>query len=383
MKNKIFLSLALLTLISLPLAGAWAADAKAGNSVYIAKEEIVSGNLYVAGETVTIDGAIGGDLIVAAQTIMVNGRVEGDIIAAGQNITVNGGVGGNVRIAGNLLTINGVVARNVNAFGAKVILGPDSHVGWDVYLAGASSEARGSIDGNLSGQAGQALITGKIGQNINLKLSNGGNGQELTITSEAVINGDIVYTAKNPASISDKASIAGQIQRQDKETKETNGLLLWLWRKLFAIFSALAVGLVLIFITKNITTKILDYIDAAPAKAILPGLIIMFILPPIALVLIFTLIGIPLALMISAWWITMTYVAKIYAAIYAGKWILAKTATKAKPSLLWALVIGVVVSWLIFSIPYVGWLIGLIAAWLGLGGIWYYTTEQLGKFSNR
>ncbi|MFA5155605.1 MAG: hypothetical protein WC453_04195 [Patescibacteria group bacterium] len=377
MKTKIFTVLAALALVVLSTGVAQAADTKAGNAVYIAKEEIVSGNLYAAGETVTIDGTVGGDLIAIAQTITVNGRVEGDIIAAGQNIIINGGIGGNVRIAGNLLDINGAVARNVNAFGAKAVLGPDAHVGWDVYLAAGQVEVRGTVDGGVSGQAGQALVTGKIGKDLNLKLSNNGSQPALIVSSESIVNGDVIYTAQGPTNISPKASVAGKIQRQNLAEPKSNLLLLWLWRQLFAIFSALAVGLALIFITRNITDNILKRLAESPTQSILPGLILMFVLPPIALVLIFTLIGIPLALMVAAWWITMTYLAKIYAAIFVGQLILQKTTPQAKSSLFWSLLVGVLVCWLLFAIPYVGWLLALAATWLGLGGIWYYTAGQL------
>jgi cytoskeletal protein CcmA (bactofilin family) len=377
MNNKIGKFLIIFCLLLTPLVSAQAADTKTGNSVYVAKGEIISGNLYVAGETVTVDGAVGGDLIAVAQTITVNGRVEGDIIAAAQDIVINGEVGGNVRIAGNSLTINGTVARNVNAFGAKVIFGSDSRIGWDIYLAGASAEIRGMIDGNVSGQAGQALITGKIGKNLNLKLNDKNGRQELTITSEAVINGDVTYTSEKLASISSQAKIAGQIKQEAAETKETNNFLLWLWKRLFSVFSALVVGLVLIFIGKNITTKILNQMAETPKKMIWPGLILMFVIPPLALVLIFTLIGIPLALMAAAWWITMTYVAKIFTAIFIGRLLLQRITKKKNESLLWALILGVIVCWLLFAIPYVGWIIGLVAIWFGLGGIWSYLIREL------
>lgn len=379
MKTKVFTIFAVLALVFLPFTALKAANTRTGNSIYVSGEEIISGNFYAVGQDITIDGTISGDLITVAQTLTVNGRVEGDIIAASQDIIINGSVGGNVRVAGNSLAINGAVARNVNTFGSKVIFGPDSRIGWDVYLVGVSTEMRGTIDGSLSGQSGQALIAGKIGENVNLKLANGGTNQKLTITSGAIINGDVIYASNNAANISEKSSIAGKVQQNIIETKETNTLLLWFWRKLFAIFSALAVGLVLIFAGRNISDKILNKIADSPAKMLLPGLIVMLILPPIALILVFTLIGIPLALIISAWWITATYIAKIYTSIYIGQLILQKTFGKNEPSLIWAMVIGVILCWLLFAIPIFGWLISLLAVWLGLGGIWFYMSSQLGK----
>ncbi len=376
MKSKITKILLLLALILLPLGAVKAMDTKTGNSIYVAKDEIVTGNLYAAGNTITIDGTVSGDLIAAAQTINVNGRVEGDIIAAAQTINVNGEVGGNVRVAGNAITLNGAVARNVNIFGSNLVLGPNSQIGWDVYAAGASLDARGAINGSLSGSTGRALVSGKIGKDLNLKMSENNLSEGLIISPEASVGGEVNYTAKKSAQISEKANIGGKISQTVPQTKTNNWLAVFVWAKLYAIFSALVVGLVLVFLGKKITPKILEKIEAKPLRVLLPGLVIMFILPPIALVLAFTIIGIPLALIISAWWLVAIYVAKVFTAILVGQVILKKLIKKGDPLLIWSLVLGVIICWLLFAIPFVGWILGLIAIWLGLGGIWTYASGQ-------
>ncbi|MFA7088255.1 MAG: hypothetical protein WC146_02865 [Patescibacteria group bacterium] len=376
MKNKIFKTLVILALFLTSAIAAKATDTKASDSVYVAKDEIISGNFYAVGQTITVDGVIGGDLIAAAQTINVNGRIDGDIIAAGQDITINGEVGGNIRIAGSSLVINGSVVRNVNAFGANIILGSESSVGWDVYLAGANAELRGVINGGLSGNIGQSLITGTIGKNVNLKLPSGNTSQKLIITNEAVINGNLSYKSKNDAQISEKATIAGEIQKTENKQPQKNWFLVWLWSKIFSIFSALVVGLVLIFLGKTITPKILKKIEERPTKLLIPGLIFMFVVPPAAIVLAFTLIGIPLAIIIGLLWVVSLYIAKILTAILVGELLITKVFKKKISSLMWPLALGVSLCWLFFSIPFIGWVFGLIATWLGLGAIWAHSSNQ-------
>lgn len=376
MKAKTIKILLLLAIILLPLGAAKAMDTKAGNSIYVSKEEIVAGNLYAAGSTITIDGNIGGDLIAAAQTINVNGRIEGDIIAAAQNIVINGEVGGNIRIAGNSLTVNGVVARNVNLFGANVVVGNSAKIGWDVFAAAANVEVRGDIAGTLSGQAEKATIAGRIGKNVSLKLS-GNEGEELLITPGASVAGNLIYTSINAAKISDSKAVGGKIQQNIPEIEKNQAFFSWLFRKLFAIFSALVVGLALVLLLKKIIPKILVRMEEKPLKTMLPGLIIMFIIPPIALILILTFIGIPLALIISAWWLVATYIARIFAAVLVGQLIVKYLFKKNNFNLIWSLILGVFVCWLLFAIPFVGWIIYLFATWLGLGGIYLFAINQL------
>jgi cytoskeletal protein CcmA (bactofilin family) len=377
MKGKITKILLFLALILLPLGVAKAVDTKTGDSIYVAKDEIVSGNLYAVGNAITIDGTINGDLIAMAQTITVNGRIDGDIIVIAQNTNVTGEVGGNIRVAGTAIILNGSVARNVNAFGSNIILGDNLRVNWDVYVAGSALEMRGIIDGSLTGSVGRALISGKIGKNLELKLPENSLSEGLVISSDTIINGDLVYDSKKPAQISEKASVGGQVIQTTSQTKTQNWFALWAWSKVYAIFSALVVGLVLIFLGKNITPKILEKISEKPLKMFLPGLILMFILPPIALVLMFTIIGIPLALIVMAWWLIATYVAKIFTAILVGQIILNKLIKKNNLPLIWSLVVGIIICWLLFAIPFVGWILGLIAVWLGLGGIFTYASHQL------
>lgn len=376
MKGKITKILLLLALILLPIVAVKAADAKTGDSIYISKDEIVSGNLYAAGNTITIDGNISGDLIAAAQTINVNGHIEGDIIAAAQNITINGEVGGNIRVVGTSISLNGPVARNVNVFGANIILGTNSVIGWDVFTVNTNLESRGTINGGLSGYTGRTLVSGKIAKNINLTISDSSLNEGLIISPDAAIGGDITYTAKKTAQLSDKATVSGKVVQKNPPIKTTNWFALWAGAKLYAIFCALVVGLALIFAFKKITPNILKKITERPWPTLLPGLIIMFILPPIALFLTLTIIGLPLALIIMAGWLVAIYVAKIITAILVGDTILKNLIKKHDVSLIWSLILGVIVCWLLFAIPFVGWIISLIAVWLGLGGLWLYASNQ-------
>ncbi len=376
MKGKVTKILLFLALILLPLGVAKALDTKTGDMIFISKDEIASGNLYAAGNTITIDGTVNGDLIAAAQTINVNGRIEGDIIAAAQDIKINGEVGGNIRVIGNSININGRVARNVNALGANIILDNNSQIGWDVLAAANNIETRGEINGSLSGSAGRALISGKTGKNINLKIADTENNEGLVISPEAFVGGGVVYTTNKTAQISQGATIGGEIEQKFPEVKPNNQFTSLILPKIYSIFCALVIGLILIYLGKDLTLKILNKIQDKPKRTILTGIIIMFIVPPISLFLMFTLIGIPLALILLALWFMALYVAKIFTALLLGRWTLKTLIKKGDTPFIWPLIVGVIVLWLLIAIPFVGWIIGLIAIWLGLGGIYLYASNK-------
>lgn len=380
MKNLFIKFILISALLFLPFGAVKAFDTKTGDSVYVPKDEIISGNLYVAGDTITVDGDIAGDLIAIAQTININGNIEGDIIAATQNITINGRVNGNVRAIGSIITINGLIARNVSIFSKSTTLGSESKVGWDVTAASSIMESHGDIDGGLAGNFGSLLISGKIGKNINVKMSDSILDGILTVTPEATINNNLIYIAEKPAEIAEGAKINGEITQKSPQVSKNISFSDWLWPAIYSIFGALAVGLVFVFLSKDLTPKIIKKIEENPLRCSIYGLTLMITLPLAAILLIFTLIGIPLSLIIFTGWFIIMYVAKIFTAILVGSLILKNINKKNNPKLIWSLILGVVICWLLFAAPYVGWIISLLSVWLGLGGIFIYASNQSKHF---
>lgn len=376
MKNKLFVVLVAAAFILSPLAISRAMETKTGN-VHIDSEEIVGGNLYVLGDSITIDGTVNGDLIAVAQNINITGRIEGDLIALAQEINVSGEVAGNIRIASSLININGQIKRNLNALGTNITLGPASRVGWDAYLLGENLESQGVIDGSLNGRANNILLSGQIGKNVNFKINDKNTDSPSIILSEnTIINGDFNYQANKEAEISPQAMIAGESKYKSSTSSSDKQLMPWLWKELFAIFGAFVVGLALIFVGKNLSNKILEGLKDEPTKKIIPGLLILIASPLIAALLALTLIGLPLALMIFTLWLIFIYIAKIFTAILIGKLIIEKTNIKKESNMVYALVVGVLVLWLLFSLPYIGWFINLLAICFGLGGLWKYVNHQ-------
>lgn len=380
-KTRLLIFICFTLFLALPLS-AKAFMVKAENSVYVGKDEVISGNLYAVGANVTVDGTVNGDVICGAQTVNINGKVEGDVICGAQSINIDGEVNGSVRAAGNSININGAVARNVMAFGATVNIGTDATVGWDMLLAGATGEIRGKIGGDLHGAAANVIITGTIGKNVRLKLNEQTRGKmknigfkkssPITITKDAVINGDVIYTAGNEGTIAQGATITGEITHNLPKVKPSKKYLAmgWAWGRLYSIFSALVIGLVLISLWREQIIKLTDKMLDKIGPSIGWGMVVMFLTPIIAILLIITIIGIPLAAILTGVWLIALFLSKIMVGILVGRNLMKKFREKKKESLIWAMIIGIVLSWIIFSIPFIGWILTLIAIWWGLGGIW-------------
>ena len=371
-KTRLLLILCFMLFLTIPVS-AKAFIVKTGDSIYIAKDQTIEGNLYAAGANITVDGTVTGDVICAGQTVNINGIVEGDVICAGQSVNINGPINGSVRVAGNSININSQVSHNAMAFGAAVNLGTEASVGWDMLIGAATGEIRGKVGRDLYGGVASAVIAGEIGKDVRLKIDNQKSDKSgLIIIDGATIGGNIIYTDKAEASIANNAAIAGEITHNLPKIRKEKTITVWAWGRLYSIFSALVVGLVLISLWHNQIKKLTDKMLDKVGPSIGWGVIVMFLTPIIAIVLLITLIGAPLAFILIGVWLIALFISKILVGILVGRNLLEKFWKKQKNSLIFAMVIGIIISWIIFSIPVIGWLICLVAMWWGLGGIWLY-----------
>ena len=359
--SKTRILILILMIFAIPIT-VLAFEAKAGNSVYIGPDKTVQHNLYAAGANVTVEG-----------------NVEGDVICAGQSININGNVGGSVRVAGQTININGSIAKGAQTFGSNIVIGANANISWDMLMAGAFTEIRGYIGRDLHGAGGNVTISGEIGKDVKLRLDDRVNKKEalktLIIEDGAKINGNLYYTAGAEGTISDQAIIAGETGfSMGKKHDDTNSFSFF-WSTIYSIFAALVIGLVIISIFRKHVEEIINKMLEKSNASIIWGIGLMFITPLLVFFLAITLIGLPLGLIVLVLWLILMYTAKIITAILIGKKITNKLKFK-NISIIWAMVIGVIVSWFVFSLPIIGWLFCMIATWWATGGLILYLKKS-------
>ena len=361
-----------LAIMLLPLTAS-AYSIKKGDSIYVPKDETIEGNLYAAGSTLNIEGKVTGDVICAGQSIDISGEVAGDVICAGQSINIKGNIGGNLRLAGNTINFSGQVARNAMIFGATIVTSASSTIGWDLLALGNVVELRGNIGRDLYGGAAKANLAGQIGKNVNLHLgSKNADNNNLIVAGTAKINGDLTYTSSNNAAIDNGAAIKGKLTHNlpiITAAKPNFVNLTWWWGNLIAVFSALVIGLVLISFWRETIIKITDLMLNKAGVCLGWGILVLLLTPIIALVLLITIIGIPLSLILIALWLIALYLSKILVGILVGRNLINRFAPKQKNSLIKGMVIGIVIIYILFAIPFFGHILSLLTMLWGLGGI--------------
>lgn len=342
---------------------------KSSDFIYIAKDEIIEGNLYFVSKSINIEGQVLGDVIGIAPNIQINGQVEGDLISVSQNLIINGQINGNLRTISSTNNINGSIAKNINFLGETIILGRDSFVGQDLLVQAMNLELNGKIKGSVHGGVYNSLINGQIEKNVNLlfdKIKRKKYYSSLEFGKSASVEGDLEYRSGNLAKIADGV-IKGKINHKlPEKQKQANAKLGWLF---YLILSAFLVALVLNKWFKNKLEKVKEIIIEKKEKLSLPGFIILILSPIVFVLLALTIIAFPIAIIGLGFWLLFIFLSRIVVAILFGDYIF-KLIKKEKASVYLKIFSGIFVAFLIFSLPFVGWIFSLLATIIGLGAFY-------------
>ncbi len=360
-----------LLLILVPI-GVKAINWENKKEIIISKNETIDGNYYFLSDKVIINGNINGDLIGIAENLEVNGRIEGDIIAVAENFNFTGEVVGNIRLIANLINIKGIVGKNLNLLGFNVFLSNTSQVNWDVMVLASDLDMRSKVAGNLYALINTGFLNGEIKRDINISAR--GEEKALTLGESLIVGNNLYYRAKNKATISQDAKIFGSIDFKEFSQK-TN--LQFAWSLVFKILATILLALFLIHLFKKPLRQSSENIYKNPGFSLLWGIFFIIILPISLIVLFLTIVGFKFAIFLTSLWLAIFLMSKIIFAYFIGRFLLNRIIKKPKTKTAWKLILGIVISWSLFSLPFIGSFLIFIAILFGSGAFLLYLKKLI------
>jgi cytoskeletal protein CcmA (bactofilin family) len=310
-------------------AQGWAEEAELeSDEIVLPAENVHNGDYFAVGNTVKIAGTVNGDVYIAASQVIIEGAVNGDVFAAGGSVDISGTVTNNVRIL-----------------------------------------------------SGQAVISGRIRENATLVVG------QLILTSRAQIDGNLKYSSNQVAWIESKAIVGGKLIHQPFILREIfSGKAV----RIFMIGSKIAallmnflytffIGWLLMRLYPKNVERALYVLDHRPWKACAYGILLLILLPLAALVLLMTILGTPFALTLLALNVIGFYTAKVFSILWASNHLFKKIGFK--PNRLSTFCLGLILYFLITSIPFYGSLLAFIALIFGLGAAALSRTQRLRRAS--
>jgi cytoskeletal protein CcmA (bactofilin family) len=326
-------------------------------------------NAYLAGFGLRPAGPVVGDLFAAGCPLSVDQPVGKDAVVAGCDIHVRGPVGEDLRAAGGQVTIDGKVGGEAVVAGGKVTLTSGADIAGRAWLTGGKVNVAGKVGKDLKIYAGKVTIAGEVEGNTRVV------AQEIEMLAGAKIKGTLTYTSRDEIKLDPKAQVLGKVTREptpkgwrgeERWERRTRGF--WpLW-----LVGLIGAGTVFILLFPSFTKAAQANVGLAPWKSLALGTAVLFAGPPLAVILLITVIGIPIALALLAAYAILLLIGYLTTANFIGERVAELVRKGAEITIGWrigTLVVALVLLALVRMIPFVGGLIMLVALLFGLGAL--------------
>ena len=249
------------------------------NVVLIRADDVITEDLYAAGNTIVVSGVIEGDLVaVAFDSIRIDGVVGGDVIALSSRVEITGRVDGAVRVAAVSTVVDGDIGDDLFVGGFSVETAATSTVGRDVLAWARSAELLGEVGRDIEGTQRTTRIGGRVGGDVDVATSG------LTLLPGLRVSGDVRYTAGHPATVAQTVEIDGTFVRAEELRANLRVRGVQLLAQFVAVLAGLGIGLGLLWAVPTRSIAAADALSRRPLVALAWGVGVASV--PIALMIV-------------------------------------------------------------------------------------------------
>jgi hypothetical protein len=357
MRRRIFLLLGIVILLAVafPVHAAWRIE---HSSRVIAKDEVIKGDLIFTGDRLEVNGTVEGDLLIFAREVIVNGRIEGSILGvAFDNLVIGGEVGRDLRVASMTLMITGKIERSVTAAALKMVAEKSSLI--NQGLLGQFFELRlaGRIDGPVEFTALQmSEISGKIQGDLRI------HGVAAKWKKPAVVSGRVVDFTTGKADPRQMKGIAVGAYDTNEEPGAAALYKRMLWYSFVWYLGTLLLSLIFYRILPHTAWRITEPTPRHFRSNFFIGILSLLGLPSLILFLGFTVIGLPVAVLLGLIYLILLLFAWAPVNIWFGRLIF-----KNRTHPVWSIVLGSLMLYSIATIPLINLVINLVVLSVGFG----------------
>jgi len=344
-------------------------DKETSDVVILPAGSVVQGDYFAFGNNIEISGKVNGDVYVTGLQVYVDGEISGDLIVAAGSVDLEGTVAHNLRVIAGQATINGTIGRNATVLAGNAQFMKSGKVLGNVVCTSANVDLGCYVGGDVTVAASNLRISGAIDHDIDAYVG------QLRLTSRAEVGGDIEYKSNTTAFIDEGAIIKGKVTLHPSLVHHLikggflHGLLIGsrIAGLLMNFLYTFAIGLILIKIYPRKLESTLYALNNSPLKCFGFGLMLLILLPLVSLILLMTILGIPFALTLLALNVIGFYTAKVFSIFWISNKFCAKV--RLKKNALTSYTLGLVLYFLITSIPIFGFIVAFVAMVFGLGAI--------------
>lgn len=318
--------LLLTSILALSLA-AEALEFRGGDIISI--DSPVDDDLFAGGDAVNVNAPVDSAVIFGGK-VNVDAPIKGDLIVAGGDVNLNSDVGGKIVVAGGTINLRGDVARNVVMAGGQVRILSTSEIGRDAAISGGDVYNAGKVLGVLWVNAGNFQNNGTAGE------------------------------------------VRFQQWKEDEAEERSEAFISTF--SILMILGFLIVGLIMLRLFPGGVFAVDQEIRRSPPVRALLGLGLIVASIVLIVISIFTIVGLPLGLVLLELVVAALLLANLFVSFSLGRWIV--SALNQTPGDVPTFVLGYLILSLLFLLPYVGFIIELISISLGFGAMVFALNES-------
>lgn len=362
MKKIIGLGLVVISLLLAgcpALAGPW--QLRSGEEI-IGRNQTIQGDLYFSGDILEVDGRITGDLTVFASRVIINGKVEGSLLGVvTEKIIVRGEIGGHLRALANQAELEGKIGKSLSALAIQLSAKKDSVVETGILGYFGQVKLAGVIHGPVEMNVhSQAEIGGKISGNLISK------GAALAWLPPVEIGGrvdDYSGVSAQPGG-KPQVKIAGGYHLHPMKINRLINYKYLFMISVIWFLGNLLMTLIFYRIFPRTACEITRPTPKNLKSSLVVGLISFLTIPILVVILTFTTVGVPLAIVLSLLYLTLLTFAGVPFTFLTGRMILRKFDGEYPDHPYLLILGGALFSGVISMIPVIGFLLPI---WLGFG----------------
>lgn len=309
-----------------------------------------------------IQGVVQDDLFLAGETLSLGGRYASDVWAfGGERVTFTGRAEDHARLAGRVVLVEGEVARGTWLVGETVRIAPGARLKGDVSVLAQDFICLGTIEGRLSATSPKMTLGGRVGGDAEIV------AEDLVVQSGAQFGSNLFYSASERLRLDRKEQVAGELIRRDQPAGAAAGTL-WIARG-FLFLGSYAVGLLFLLLFPGMAGGAARRMRTGWWRPMLAGSLVFAAGPFVAAMAFASLVGIPIALALTAGGGLMLLLAPVGPAIALGGFLGGLRGPQPAGAAVRAYTIGLVAIHLLAALPGAFLPVFLVVTMLGGGAV--------------
>ncbi len=335
--------------------------------VEVGVKDVIDDDLYLACQVATIEGHIKGDLLAASGSFTLDGIVEGDLFALARNTVIlsSGRVGESARLAGEKVKVQGNVGKDLLLAGGEVNLEYGVTVGGDLVVVAQKAFIAGNVLGKVKVYANEVVILGVVGKDLVI------TAEKIKILPGAIVEGKLIYTSPEEAIIQ-RALLKGGMEWNKRTTRfldiYRDFRIHPIWSFVLGFLALFMAGVFSFLLLPRRVLQIKETIFLHPLLSLALGFLFIILTPVLAILFFITLVGTPVGLFTLFIYLSVLYISRAYTGLFVGDKILSILIKKNFHPVL-AMGFGLFILLLLSRLPWVGWLITLVAILMGIGSL--------------